>query len=799
MAAATLSLLAAAAEDAPLLALVDDAQWLDAASREALLFAARRLANEGVVLVFGMREREWLRTAGITTLELRRARRGGRDRADRPQGVGIDPAVRSRVVSESQGNPLAILSALDQLTTEQLRGSAPIAHPLPVGAELETSFAQLLDGVPGRRALLIAAVSDTGASDEILRALAAAELSRADFEPAERAGLITVGAERVEFRHPLIRAAAYHRHDPVERRDAHRAYATALGPDPRAAWHLAAATAGPDEAVAAGLEAAAENALARSGYTAAGRAYESAAALSEDDHERLRRSLAAGRALWLGGEPERAAKLLESVLELATDPLTRADLQALRGAAQLFLRPPKETYELFVTEAERVLPHDGRARRACSPRGADLVPARPSRSTRASAPGARVAADGGAARRASVARSCSGACTPTAVTSPRRVRWLEPRRGCSSRPTRSATAASSIAPPPQALRRGSATGTRRMRLPSGSSRPRAPLAAPSVLPLALSRSAEFELRRGRVAASYAAATRVGAARRRRFGPTVESLVLARHTGARRGGARPRAACREHVAAARELCGATGANAIESYCGAVLGLLELACGRPGPRGRRHAREPASWSARWAWGCRASPSGLRTCGGARAQRRDSRGARGARRLEAEAERTGVPLGARGAPRAAAACSLEMTSRRRSPWRSRYGACRSSAPARCCASGCAAAARSAAPMPVRRCARRSTYFEAAGAEPWAEQARAELGAAGAPSVPNADSSLRALTPQELQVALSVATGITNREVAASLFLSEKTVEFHLSNVYRKLGLRSRAQLTRRIAGLP
>jgi hypothetical protein len=298
VAAATLSLLATAAEDCPVLVVVDDAQWLDTPSREALLFAGRRLGSEGVLLLLGMRDRKWISSSGLEGLEL-----NGLSATE--AAVPIEGLVRNRLVTETRGNPLAILEAVASLTDAELLGRTPITHPLAVGASLERAFAQQLDGLPRdtRAALLIAAPSDTGSSVEIIRALDQAGLSPAALEAAERLGMIAFVGGRFEFRHPLVRSAAYHLHDPVERRAAHRALATAVGVKAveRTAWHLAAASVGPDEKVAALLEKSATHAFAHNAYAAAASAFETAAVLSPRDEDRVRRMMGAGRALWLGG------------------------------------------------------------------------------------------------------------------------------------------------------------------------------------------------------------------------------------------------------------------------------------------------------------------------------------------------------------------------------------------------------------------------------------------------------------------------------------------------------------------
>ena len=323
-AAATISLLAAGAEEAPVLAIVDDAHWLDRPSREALLFAGRRLEREGVVLLLAARDSPWLEGAGIDRLELRGlGLEAAATLADRTGRV-ISAAVRDRLVGETGGNPLALLEAIATLTDGQLRGMTPIVEPIAVGRSVERSFVQRLEPLPDgtRRALLIAAASYSGEADEVARALAATGLAMTALDAAEQVGLVATRTGRVEFRHPLVRSAAYHDAEPAARRAAHRALASAVNPDQldQIAWHLAAAAAGPDEDVARLLEESAAAAQGRRGYVAAANALASAAQLSPTESGRIRRTMAAADAYRLGGEAQKAADILAGILALGVRP-----------------------------------------------------------------------------------------------------------------------------------------------------------------------------------------------------------------------------------------------------------------------------------------------------------------------------------------------------------------------------------------------------------------------------------------------------------------------------------------------
>ena len=243
VAAATLSMLAAGAEEKPLLVAVDDAHWLDGPSREAILFAARRLDREGVVVALAARDRPWLTSAGIAQLEVSSL---SESEAGFTligwSGKEVSVAVHQRVITETAGNPLAILQALGSLTDAQLEGDEPIAGPLPVGVELEESFSRRLELLQRDtcRALVVAAASDTGDLVEIAKALGTLDLDRSAFDPAADAGLVTIRESTVEFSHPLVRSAVYHSAETSERVAAHRALALTLGPDSagRIAWHL---------------------------------------------------------------------------------------------------------------------------------------------------------------------------------------------------------------------------------------------------------------------------------------------------------------------------------------------------------------------------------------------------------------------------------------------------------------------------------------------------------------------------------------------------------------------------------
>jgi AAA ATPase domain len=238
--AGALSLLAAAAEEEPILCLVDDAHWLDTSSAEALGFVARRIAAERIAIVFAMRPQEGrgLDPRGIEELSVE-----GLDREAAIELLGsaaapVAPAVAQRLIAATGGNPLALLEVPGLLSEEQRSGREPLDDPLPAGASVERAFLTRASELSeaARWALLVAAASETGELDLIIPA--AGEGAQAALDEAERAGLVHVRGAELSFRHPLVRSAVYSNAPAGERRGAHAALAAAAGDPARRAWHL---------------------------------------------------------------------------------------------------------------------------------------------------------------------------------------------------------------------------------------------------------------------------------------------------------------------------------------------------------------------------------------------------------------------------------------------------------------------------------------------------------------------------------------------------------------------------------
>jgi DNA-binding CsgD family transcriptional regulator len=364
---ATLSLLADAANKQPLLCVVDDAQWLDRASAQAMGFAARRLLAEQVALVVATREPGG-QFRGLPELAV--GGLGDRDARELLASVirrPLDERVQERFIAEAGGNPLALLELPQGLTPAELAGAFGVTAAPGLLRRLEDSFRQRLGGVPEptQQLLLVAAAEPTGDPVLVLRAAGRLGIGMEAAAPAEAGGLLTIGA-RVVFRHPLVRSAAYRAASPEERRAAHRALADATDPraDPdRRAWHRAQAAAGPDEEVAADLERSAGRAHARGGFAAAAACLERSAALTPSPARRADRALAAAQATSQAGAFDAALGLLAAAEAGPLDELQRAQAALLRGQIAFASFGGSDAETLLLTAARLFEPLDARLAR----------------------------------------------------------------------------------------------------------------------------------------------------------------------------------------------------------------------------------------------------------------------------------------------------------------------------------------------------------------------------------------------------------------------------------------------------
>jgi DNA-binding CsgD family transcriptional regulator len=355
---AVLSLLSDAAEEQPLLCLVDDEQWLDDASAQALGFAARRLEAESVGLVVAARQPS-VHMAGLAELVIEGLREDdARALLDSVLTGPLDSRVRDRIVAETRGNPLALLELPRGLTPAELAGGFGFAGAAPVSGRVEDSFRRRVQALPdqSRRLLLVAAADPTGHPGLVWRAAALLEIGAEAAAPAAEAGLVEFGAW-VTFRHPLVRTAVYRSASPGQRQDAHRALAEVTDPrdDPdRRAWHRAQAAAGPDEDVAGELEHSAGRAQARGGLAAAASFLERAALLTPGPVCRAQRLLAAARAKYTAGALDAALGLLVAVEAGPPDPLRAAEVEHLRGQIAALQRRSGDGARLLLSAARRL-------------------------------------------------------------------------------------------------------------------------------------------------------------------------------------------------------------------------------------------------------------------------------------------------------------------------------------------------------------------------------------------------------------------------------------------------------------
>jgi len=359
---AVLGLLAEAAECQPLLATVDDAQWLDTASARTLAFVARRLLAEKIALVVATRE-PGDALAGLPELAVGPLGRGdARALLESVLPARLDEPVLERIVAETRGNPLALLELPRGLTPAQLAGGFGLPAAVPVAASIEENFTRRLANLPGdaRRLLLVAAADPVGDTALVWRAAQQLGIPESAAETLRAEGLMELGA-RVVFRHPLVRSAVYRAAGLNERREVHRALAEVTDPeiDPdRRAWHRAQAASMPDEDVAAELERSAWRAQARGGFAAVAAFLERAAALTPEPKHRAQRLLAAVGAKRDAGDPEAAVGLLAAVQDGALDELGRARVDLLRAQIALEQRRGDEAGRLFLSAASRLEPLD---------------------------------------------------------------------------------------------------------------------------------------------------------------------------------------------------------------------------------------------------------------------------------------------------------------------------------------------------------------------------------------------------------------------------------------------------------
>jgi DNA-binding CsgD family transcriptional regulator len=801
--AGALALLAHEAEERTLAVLVDDAHWLDRASAEALLFCARRLERERIALLLAARDEDGklldtsaLPQLRLTGLDVSASMALLRSTA----GVDVTPRVARHVHEATAGNPLALREIACSLRAEQLAGAEPLPTVLGVGRDLQRALGRRIDALPyaARAALLVVAANDSGAVDELARALGRLSLGLSALAPAETASIVAITDDKVEFCHPLLRSAAYVGAPPPRRREAHAAVAAALGDTGqrvRRAWHLALASLEPDEAVAAEIELAAHESRARAAPAASGRAFAAAARLTPRGEHRNRRLVEGANDLYLAGSPEAALALLDEALSSTEEIVPRADVQRLRARAMAMRSPLAATRDLLVSEAASVEPRDS-ARAA-----AMLLDAAFSATAQGDLAGATRLAE--RAFPALDRRGGSEALVAASLLGSLRILAGDPRGGYPliRKATRLVeTADVSLLGSAAALNAhaylwlGRCGESRRLLAQIvAACRARSEAMA---LPTALAWLAEVDLRLGNWSAALAEASesvRLGE-EIGRAGDLVNGLVVLAGVQAVRGDADARAT----IARAQRMATAIDTLSMAFQAVATLGLLELSEGR-----LDEATDALNTAARLAREMGLEEPNVVLWAQDHAEAHARLGSRAEAEatiavLEGQAQRTGRRLAHAGVARCrgllARESDFEEDFRRALDWHDGVDNAFERARTELCFGERLLRARR------RRDSRDWLHraletFDGLGAARWAERARRELAASGERARRRTPATADHLTPKELQVAMVVAEGATNREAASALFVTPKTVESHLNSIYRKLGVRSRVELVRRL----
>jgi DNA-binding CsgD family transcriptional regulator len=794
---AVLNLLSDAAEEQPLLCVVDDAQWLDRASARVLAFVARRLLAEKIALMFATRELgEAL--AGLPQLHVEPlGRRDARALLESFLPARLDEHVLDRIVAETRGNPLALLELPRGLTPIQLAGGFGLPAAVPLSTSIEESFRRRLAKLPGdaRRFLVLAAADPVGDTALVWRAAQQLGIPQSAAETIEAEGLVELNA-RVAFRHPLVRSAVYRAAGLTERRAAHRALAEAtdrlIDPD-RRAWHRAQAASMPDEDIATELERSAGRAQARGGLAAMAAFLERAAALTPEPSHRAQRLLAAAGAKRDAGDLESALGLLEGTETGALDELGLARVDLLRAQIALEQRRGVDAGRLYLSAASRLEPVD---------------PER-ARETYLEALGGAMASDvevvGGAQAVAAAAREA-----PPGATPPRTVDVL--LDAFAVRLTDGyAAAAPTLA---RALGLLLATDVSNddvgPRLSLSSDRNSNIVALElwddEALHLLAARQVQVARDTGALthlqfALSFLARSHLLAGELSTATQMLdEARLVAEATGTPALVNAPMilAAWRGHEARASELIEATAAEAAtrgwtsNNYARSVLynGL-----------GRHDAAREAAWEA---W--QPDPIGYGTLLVPELAEAASRTADRAlleSALEWLSERTGVissgwAAGIEARVRALASEGEDAESLYRQSIAHLSGTRLRLELARTQLLYGEWLRRERRRLDAREHLRTALEaFNSMGAEAFARRAERELGATGEHARKRTVGTLGDLTPQEAQITRLAAQGHTNREIAAQLFISPSTVEYHLRKIFRKLEVRSRTQLANRVRG--
>jgi DNA-binding CsgD family transcriptional regulator len=796
---AVLGLLSEAAEERPLLCVVDDAQWLDRASGRALAFVARRLLAEKIALLFTARERGDDLAAFPEVHVGPVGRRDARALLESVLPARPDERVLERIVLETRGNPLALLELPRGLTPAQLAGGFGLPAALPVSARIEESFTRRLARLAhdARRLLLVAAADPTGDLALVSRAAQRLGIPESAARTVESDGLLTLGAG-VVFRHPLARSAVYRASAADERSEIYRALADATDPavDPdRRAWHRAQAASMPDEDVAADLQRSAARAQARGGFAAAAAFLERSSVLTLDPARRTARALAAAQAKQQAGAFDEALALASNAEAGPLDVSQQAQVELLRARISFAADRGNEAPLLLLTAAKAFEPLDVRQAREIY---LDALTA--------SLFAGRLAGAGGGAREvAAAARAAPPSELPTTAAD----LLLD---GLALLITEGADAGTPAVR--QALHAfhgdgiGSEEGLRWRWLAGRTAgfiwdyegwdtlttrqiRAAREAGAVAQLPLALSTRVGVHLFAGEIRAAASLVEESDAladATDSRIVPPYGGLALAAFRGREDEVTRSVDVRAEEFVARGEGMGLTVAHW-------VIALLRNSQGRYDDAFA--AAEEAAADPRELWFSNFAL--IELIEAAARSDRSERAEETVKILGASTRASGTPwaLGVEARSRALLAHGDEAEKLYREaidrlePTRLRVDLAR---------------AHLLYGEWLRRERRRLEareelrvaydHFSSCGVEAFAERARIELRATGEHARKRSVDTVDQLTPQEAQVARFAAQGHTNREIAAQLFISPSTVEYHLGKVFRKLDVKSRTQLVTHIS---
>ena len=791
---AVLSLLAEMAVDRPLVCVVDDAQWLDRASAQALAFVARRLLAESVVLLLATRE-PGDELEGLPRLVVEGLRNGdARALLGSVVRGPLDDRVRERIVAETHGNPLALLELPRGLTPAELAGGFGLLDAPGLSGRIEESFRRRLASLSAetQRLFLVAAADPVG--DPVLVWRAADLLGIGVQAAAETDGLLAIGA-RVTFRHPLVRSSVYRAASPEERQAVHRALADATDPeiDPdRHAWHLAQATPGLDETVASELERSAGRAQARGGLAAAAAFLERASALTLEPSSRARRALAAAQAKHHAGAFDAALRLVGIAESGPLNDLQRAQVELLRGQIAFSLGRGSDAQPLLLKAAKRLEPLDRRLARETYLEALSAVffpgllasgesvletaqaarvappPSQPPHASDLLLDGLAVLVTEGYAAGTPMLRRAVNAFRAEDIRREQGHRWLslasrvaaflwddEAWDAISTRFVQLARDAGALSALPLAL-----TSRAGVHVFAGEFAMAASLIAEvaavneatggSLAPWSALARVSFEGREAEGFQLIEAATREVVRRGEGQGLTFVHWVTAvLHNGLRRYG--------EALAAAQQAGEDTHPSWWRNY--GLVELIEAAVrsGKPEPAvdalGQLLQATGASGTD-WALGVEARSRALLNDGeAAEVLYREAIERLARTRIRVELARGHLLYGE----------WLRRERRRRD-----------------------------AREQLRTAHELFTEF---GMEAFAERARVELEATGEHARKRTVETGDDLTPQEAQISRLAADGATNQEIATQLFVSPSTVDYHLRKVFRKLGVKSRTQLAREL----